>query len=419
MSTAIEKKGYKYTEEFGYIPENWEVKSFNACFTFLGTNTYSRDELALEGKVKNIHYGDILTTYPTILESKNINTFLITPLESKTYSYCRNGDIIIADTAEDNTVGKAVEIQGIAEDEKVIAGLHTMLCRTQKEVAFSKKFLGYFINSSIYHNQLIPLITGIKVSSISKTEIKTTYILRPPLPEQEKIAEVLGDVDELIENTQQLIEKKKNLKIAAMQKLLTPKKDWETKELGSIGFMTAGGTPATNVPKYWNGDINWLQSGAVQNNIIYYGEDLVKKITSSGLKNSAAYLIKKDSVLIALTGATCANIGYLTFPSAANQSVVSLEPYQYNPYFLYQKLLMERNGILSLRGGSAQGGVTLKNLQKYKICIPTDIKIQNKIAAVLFDMDKEIETLEQELAKYKDLKFGMMQELLTGKVRLI
>lgn len=408
MNAIMKKQGYKYTEEFGYIPKDWGVSKLGKYIKVQGGYSFNSENFRKSGvpviRISNILGDDVIIGDDTVYYE---------PFNIREEYIIENEDILIAMSGA--TTGKV----GVYRYEN----LAYQNQRVGRFVSISNDmvmtYLKQFLKFNTFINELNKSLAQGAQPNISSKQIEKISITVPNKKEQEKIAEVLGDVDELIENTQQLIEKKKNLKIAAMQKLLTPKKDWETKELGSIGFMTAGGTPATNVPKYWNGDINWLQSGAVQNNIIYYGEDLVKKITSSGLKNSAAYLIKKDSVLIALTGATCANIGYLTFPSAANQSVVSLEPYQYNPYFLYQKLLMERNGILSLRGGSAQGGVTLKNLQKYKICIPTDIKIQNKIAAVLFDMDKEIETLEQELAKYKDLKFGMMQELLTGKVRLI
>lgn len=187
--------------------------------------------------------------------------------------------------------------------------------------------------------------------------------------------------------------------------------EWIENSLEKIGFLTAGGTPSTSNLEYWGGDINWLQSGAVQNRIIK--EDAVtRKITKLGLQKSAAYLIHPDSVLIAITGATCANVGYLTFESAANQSVVSIETNSdNNAMFLYQKLLTERANILSYKGGSAQSGVTLKTLKGLNILVPPTLKEQEKIASCLMEMDNFISIQEQKVDTIKKNKKGIIQQL--------
>ncbi|GIV45071.1 MAG: hypothetical protein KatS3mg035_2194 [Bacteroidia bacterium] len=260
----------------------------------------------------------------------------------------------------------------------------------------------------------------------------------PPLPEQQAIARVLSDVDELIESLSKLIEKKKNIKKGAMQELLTGKRrlpgfgvgrgykqtelgvipeDWEVKKLGDLGDLYAGGTPSTSNPLYWNGPIIWLQSGRIQNNVIKKLDNEIT-ITEEGLKNSAAKLIRKNSVLIAITGATCGNVAFLPFEATANQSVVSVVTNHNNiAKFLYHKLLSERPKILQLQNGSAQGGVNLNSLKKIQLFTPP-LPEQQAIARVLSDMDEEIEALEKKKAKYENLKKAMMQVLLTGKIRL-
>lgn len=186
---------------------------------------------------------------------------------------------------------------------------------------------------------------------------------------------------------------------------------WEEKALDETGFLTAGGTPSTLNEDYWGGNINWLQSGAVQNCIINE-QAVIKKITKLGLQHSAAHLIRPDSVLIAITGATCANVGYLTFESAANQSVVSIETDDdYNAMFLYYKLLMERTNILSYKGGSAQSGVTLKALKGLSILIPSSLSEQQKIAKCLFSMDDLIFEQGRKVDALKEKKKGLMQQL--------
>ena len=188
--------------------------------------------------------------------------------------------------------------------------------------------------------------------------------------------------------------------------------EWKEKSLEELGFLTAGGTPSTSNSKYWGGDVNWLQSGAVQNCIITE-KAVVRKITKLGLQNSAAYLIRPNSVLIAITGATCANVGYLTFESAANQSVVSVEPNSdNNAMFLYQILLTERANILSYKGGSAQSGVTLGTLKKMKILVPPSLAEQEKIASCLSELDNMIAEQGQKVDSLKGKKQALMQQLI-------
>ncbi len=173
--------------------------------------------------------------------------------------------------------------------------------------------------------------------------------------------------------------------------------------MSEIGTLKAGGTPSTFVQSFWNGNINWLQSGAVQNNVVYPNA-VTKRISQEGLEHSSAYIIKEDSVLIAITGATCANVGYLTFPSAANQSVVAIKNGdETNSKFLFQNLLTQRAQILSFRGGSAQGGVSLSTLKKIKVLVPT-LKEQNNIARLLSSLDLMIENLTAKIVSLNQFR---------------
>ena len=172
----------------------WDERTFDEIFNVIQNNTFSRDCLNNEiGEVLNIHYGDVLIKYGAFIdvskeEVPHINDNIqLNKFDEK--SYLRNGDIIIADTAEDMTVGKATEICG-AIGKKILSGLHTIPCRPK--VTFVSKYLGYYINSEKYHNQLVPLIQGIKVSSISKSNISKTVIIYPCAEEQKKIADYLA-----------------------------------------------------------------------------------------------------------------------------------------------------------------------------------------------------------------------------------
>ena len=199
----------------------WGSVSFGTALSFLPTNTLSRDCLSeTEGVIFNIHYGDILTKYSEVLDIPSTVIPRIKPAaQPKNIIYAMDGDLVIADTAEDLCVGKAVELQNI-RDKRIASGLHTILCRPQAGL-FAAGWLGYYVNSEVFHNQLIPLVCGVKVSSISKKEIVKTNIAVPSLEEQRAIVDILSAVDKEIALLHEAIEQEKQKKKALMQLLLT------------------------------------------------------------------------------------------------------------------------------------------------------------------------------------------------------
>ena len=168
--------------------DDWEQRKFGEVFMSLQNNTLSRAELNDEfGIAQNIHYGDVLIKYDDVLDvSKEPLSYIEKQSiadKFKTY-YLQNRDVIIADTAEDETVGKCTEIEGLT-DQKVISGLHTMPVRPNRK--FAAGFLGFYLNSAAYHDQLKPLMQGIKVTSISKGAMQDTVVKFPlDLKEQEQ-----------------------------------------------------------------------------------------------------------------------------------------------------------------------------------------------------------------------------------------
>ena len=214
----VEKRFAPRRRLAGFTGE-WVEKRFDDCFDLIGNNTYAREfTCADETGVANIHYGDVLVKYGSVLD------FPTTPVDSLVFSVLaksenlKNGDLVIADTAEDETVGKAVEIRNLGS-RRAVAGLHTVACRPKIE--FAPGWLGYYINSSDYHNQLLPLITGIKVSSISKAGFRQTVLRFPTLAEQKAIAGVLADMDAEIAALEAKRAKYEQIKQGMMQELLT------------------------------------------------------------------------------------------------------------------------------------------------------------------------------------------------------
>lgn len=188
----------KHTE-IGDIPVDWKFQTFDETFRVLSNNTLSRENLNnRSGAIRNIHYGDILTKFPEVLDCNKEKIPYVNDLSmlSSSTQLLQDGDIVVADTAEDETVGKVTEVQNLG-DSKLVAGLHTIPCRVKKG-DFAPGWLGYYMNSDLFHNQILPYITGIKVSSISKGAISETLILVPPFDEQEKIVQTLNEVQLLM-----------------------------------------------------------------------------------------------------------------------------------------------------------------------------------------------------------------------------
>jgi type I restriction enzyme S subunit len=176
---------------------DWEERTFADVFIKLRNNTLSRDCLNAEsGQARNIHYGDVLAKYGSIVDIQNNQVpFVNSDVECKRWDRLKDGDIVIADTAEDDSVGKAVEVTNIGSDV-VYSGLHTIACRPRE--SFARNYLGYYMNSDAYHDQLRPYMQGITVTSVSKGNIALTRMSVPSLPEQCKIADCLASLDDVI-----------------------------------------------------------------------------------------------------------------------------------------------------------------------------------------------------------------------------
>ena len=160
---------------FAGCNDPWEHRKLGEEFHFLGNNTLPRAELSdFRGTIRDIHYGDVLVKYGSTLDAliECVPRIADENLAQKlTCDLLRNGDIIVADTAEDETVGKCSELRGL-EGLSAVSGLHTIPLRPVRE--YAPAFLGYYLNSSSYHDQLLPLIQGIKVISISRTALANT-----------------------------------------------------------------------------------------------------------------------------------------------------------------------------------------------------------------------------------------------------
>lgn len=445
---------FKQTE-VGMIPCDWEVKTFCELFEVLPNNTLSRAELNKEyGSYKNVHYGDILVEFGEWIDCSNVGLPFINSNAKFNHTVLQDGDIVIADTAEDETVGKSTEITN-AKNKKIVSGLHTIPIRPK--IKFAPKWLGYYINSACWHDQILPFITGTKVSAISKAAVSQTKLFfSAKIEEQQRIANALSDVDTLITNLEKLIAKKKNIKQGAMQQLLTGKKrlpgfgsderrmechsersakreessgykmtelgmvpsDWEVKTISQVGKIIGGGTPSTFNSAYWNGSVQWFTPAELSKAGKYVSKS-ERTITKLGVENCSAKILPAGTILLT-TRASIGTSAILKAPACTNQGFQSLVVNSENSNeFLYYLLSTKVDEMMSLASGSTFLEISPKKLGGIQLQIPSSRAEQTAIANVLSDMDAEISALETKLAKYRTLKTGMMQQLLTGKIRLL
>ena len=190
--------------------------------------------------------------------------------------------------------------------------------------------------------------------------------------------------------------------------------EWAISKIGELTEIKTGGTPSTKCEKYWkDGDIPWMASGDVNKKII---NEVDGRITKSGMKNSAAKLLPKDTVMIAINGQgkTKGTVAYLNIELTCNQSLAGLLPSYnvFNSKYLYYNLQSRYFEIRGLAGDGARNGLNLGLLREILIPIPS-IKEQEKIASILSTVDEQIDNVDALIEKNKELKKGLMQTLLT------
>jgi type I restriction enzyme S subunit len=266
-----------------------------------------------------------------------------------------------------------------------------------------------------------PLLTG--------TQIKQLKISVPPIEEQRAIASALSDMDALLAKLDQLIAKKRDIKQAAMQELLTGRRrlpgfsgGWTVTALRNLGAWKGGATPSMANPDFWvNGDVPWASSGDIKSTTI---DATAKNITELAVESSSTTVVPAGSVVMVTRSGILRRyfpVAKTSKPIAINQDIKALIPASgVDTEFVLQSLLLHGPDILSscMKAGTTVESVELSWLKAYEIDLPS-LDEQQAIAALLRDMAAEITALEARREKTRLLKQGMMQELLSGRVRLI
>ncbi len=430
-------EGYKQTD-VGVIPIDWESINFGDLFE----QSISRKPIKAGDPVTFIGMQDVSESAQLTTPQQRVFEQVKTG-----FTYFERNDVLVAKITPCFENGKGCYTDQITT--RIGFGSTEFHVLRAKENSDAK-----FIYFWTTRNSLRQDLEGEMVGSAGHRRVPFSAIQNYLIPcpssriEQTAIANALSDVDALLTELEKLIAKKQAIKTATMQQLLTGKtrlpqfatytegekqgqqkgtkpselgeipEDWDVKKIGEFTDCTAGGTPSTKVSAYWGGRNPWMSSGELHLKRVF---DVAERITDLGLTNSSTKYIPKDSVLMGLAGQgkTRGTVAISKIKLCTNQSIAAIFPSKdHSTEYLFYNLDNRYEELRSLStGDGGRGGLNLSIIRSLKIPYP-DLEEQTAIATILSDMDNEIQTLDQRLAKTRQIKQGMMQELLTGRTRL-
>lgn len=382
------KPGYKQTE-VGVIPEDWEVRSIAQTAPLQRGTDLPVSELK-PGPYPVVYSNGVMAYHEKAI--------------------VRGPGVV---TGRSGTLGKVHYIESDYWPHNTSLWVTQFKGNDERFIYYLYSYIGFEIFSS-----------GTGVPTLNRNDAHNFLLAFPPCKtEQTAIAEALSDADALIESLEQLIAKKRQIKQGAMQELLTGKRrlpgfegEWEETSINDITTrIVGGGTPSRSVGKYWNGNVPWM---TVKDITFHDGHHTLEYITEEGLRNSASNLIPKHT-LITATRMAIGKAVLFEIDVTINQDMKAIfHKDDINKYFFYFWFQFNEKKIAELGNGSTVMGLSLIDLRTISFLKPS-LAEQAAIAAILSDMDAEIAALEDKLAKAREIKQGMMQELLTGRIRLI
>lgn len=378
--------------------DTWEQRKLGEILIGLQNNTLSRADLSNEtGVAKNVHYGDVLIKFGEVLDVSKEKLPMISDesiLSKYKSSFLQNGDVIVADTAEDSTVGKCSEIAGL-NDEIVLSGLHTIPYRPIEK--FASGYLGYYLNSSAYHNQLIPLMQGIKVTSISKSAMQDTDIVYPKsMEEQGKIGDYFQSLDNLIT----LHQRKLFLNFAK-------RNDWEQRKLNEVAEFN----PKSELPD----EFEYVDLESV------VGTEMISHRTET--KDSApsrAQRLAQPGDVFFQTVRPYQKNNYL-FSKLDNNYVFSTGYAQMRPNidtaFLMSFLQTDSfvKIVLDNCTGTSYPAINSNDLSNLEISLPKSFEEQKKVGKTIISIDNLITLHQRKCDETKKLKKFMLQKMFPKK----
>ena len=392
--------------EIGKIPEEWEVTQISSLGKVITGSTPPRNNRDLwKGNFSWISAQDFKGKY--IMDSTE-------KISEEGKSFCRILPV-------NSVLVTCIASIGLNAISKISCATNQQINAIICDQDNSPEFVYYQICNN--NGKLLELAGQTAVPIINKGQFENVKIASPKsLSEQRRIATALSNVDALIAAVEKKIEKKKLIKQGAMQQLLTGKKrlngykgEWVEKKISELGQVVTGSTPPRNNRDLWNGDFCWVSAQDFKGKYI---DKTVERISAEG-KHYCRFL-PSNSILV-----TCiASIGLNAIskvPCATNQQINSIicNLDKYEPEFIYYQICNKDKELKSLAAQTAVPIISKGQFENFTLNIPSDPSEQRAIASILSNMDSEITALERKRDKLKELKQGMMQQLLTGKIRLV
>lgn len=426
----MEKQPLLPTLRFPEFKDEWINKKYNKIYSFYSTNSFSREKLNYEkGEVKNIHYGDIHTKFRTLfnIEEENV-PFINSDIDLskiKDENFCQEGDILIADASEDyNDIGKTTEIINL-NNQKLISGLHTFHARPNKH-KMALGFSGYLLQSWKVRKQVMTIAQGTKVLGLATSRLGNINLIIPTLPEQQKIASFLNEVDthiHTLEKKKSLLESyKKGVKQKIFSQELRFKDDngnnfpkWKTKKITDLAKTSIG--LVTTMTKYYvhqNIGIPLIRNSDIMENkirtekLIYLDKDFSQTHNNRKLKYNDVVTVHTGEIGVSsvISKELDGCHGFATLNTRINDLNQVLPSYL-SWYFNSEKGIKY---ALSMATGDGRSNYNLKDFNKATILIP-HIKEQTKIANFLNTIDTKIEALQNQITNTKEFKKGLLQKM--------
>lgn len=407
----------------------WKKLPFSEAFTFLRNNSLSRAQLNYKGGfVKNVHYGDVLIKFGEIIDINKESLPFISDNEiSKRFipnAILNEGDIIFSDAAEDETVGKCSELLNVGKN-MIVSGLHTIPCRPIIE--FANCFLGFYLNSKAYHNQLLPLIQGTKISSLSKTAFLNTNVTYPSnISEQRAIATYFRHLDSLIEEADKKLSSLKQVKEASLQTMFpqegqsVPKVrfkgfegEWKKCKLSTFAkrITRKNEKLETELPVTISSQDGIIAQTQFFNNVVassnlrgYYlikkGEFAYNKSYSNGYPYGSVKRLEKYDM-----GAL--STLYIVF------SLSNDVDHNYVIYFFETMLWHNEVAMRAAEGARNHGllNIGADDFLDIQILVPPTLSEQCKLASFFVHLDKQIELAQHRLELLRRIKSACLDEM--------
>lgn len=410
--------------EVGLVPKEWDVLSLSEVGRFSKGSGITREQ-SNSGILPCVRYGEIYTTHDNYI--REFSSF-ISPEVALASTRLSKGDILFAGSGETKEdIGKAVAFIG---DEEAYAGGDIIIL--SPKIDSSSMYLGFVLNDQDSIRQKSSLGQGDAVVHIHARELANVLIPFPHPSEQHKIAQALSDIDTLISGFDKAVTKKRLMKKGVLQQLISGEtrlegfdSPWTEKSIGEIGY-TFSGITGKGKADFGHGRSRYISFLNVLNNP-YINTDILEPVDIDPISENQNE-VRKGDLFFNTSSETPEDVGTCSTLLTDVENVYlnsfcfgyRLEDEEMSGLFLsyYFRSAIGRKEMTMLAQGATRYNLSKENFNKIVVTVPPTKKEQDRIASILTAMDKEIAALEAERDKYKNIKQGMMQKLLTGQIRL-